>query len=144
MAKPKKSAMELAAIVMQRLRQDSECQGITGVTVIRPLTRSWDVALTQNGVEIANRRAFEIAHEFARFYDLAPPPARFRKTRREIVDILKQTAKARMNESISPMVLPRTPKQPGAPNWHASFGIDTPGLSGILAETQAWYELGDG
>jgi len=48
MPKVAKSAAELVDMLMVELRKHPECNAITRIKIIRPVTRNWDVTIAQS------------------------------------------------------------------------------------------------
>jgi hypothetical protein len=75
-AKEKKTEGELTALIMNAIRQHPEFNNITDVVVNRPPQRSaddpnWGFEFLVSGGPLAPARAFEIAEQVRRKYDLA-------------------------------------------------------------------------
>lgn len=74
--KEKKTADELAALIMGEIRKYPECNHILNVTITRPVQRAphqpnWDVAFVVHGNVIAPEFAYRIAREVQSHFDLA-------------------------------------------------------------------------
>ena len=75
MAKVRKTARELEALVFNQARKARECEGMTGVTVRRiddpRVDYNWDVAHAHNSTPMCERLIVEIVTKLQQRYDLA-------------------------------------------------------------------------
>ena len=75
MAKERKTAEELAALVFAEAQKARECEGLTGVTVQRiddeSVDYNWNVSFAHNSTPMCDRMIVDIETILQQLYDLA-------------------------------------------------------------------------